>query len=119
MSATWCSNSPAGRTAPIRSRQNVTMKQPAARTHVGTMAGLTLAILLAAPSYGIAQQRVPARFQGVWQNMEGKTGVCKQADWGTAAIASNPAFQALGAITIFAASSNRRPSGQRAAALAG
>lgn len=85
MSATWCSNSPAGRTAPIRSRQNVTMKQPAARTHVGTMAGLTLAILLAAPSYGIAQQRVPARFQGVWQNMEGKTGVCKQADWGTAA----------------------------------
>ncbi|OPH84201.1 hypothetical protein B2M20_02655 [Nitrobacter vulgaris] len=91
MSETWCSNSAARRIAPIRSRQNVTMKRPTMkqsvtmRTHVGTMASLTLAILLAAPSHGVAKQLVPAQFQGVWQNMEGKTGVCKQADWGTAA----------------------------------
>ena len=77
--------SPARRIAPIGSRQNVTMKQPATRTHVGTMASLTLAIVLSAPSHGVAKQLMPAQFQGVWQNMEGKTGVCKQADWGTTA----------------------------------
>ena len=55
------------------------------RAHIGMMAGLTLAIVLAAPSHSVAQQLVPTRFQAVWQNMEGKTGVCKQADSGTAA----------------------------------
>lgn len=86
MSEAWCNNSPARRIASVRSRANVTTKRLATmRAHVGTMAGLTLVIVLAAPSHGVAQQLVPARFQGVWQNMEGKTGVCKQADWGTAA----------------------------------
>lgn len=49
------------------------------------MAYLTLGIVVAATSPGAAQQVIPARFQGVWQNMEGKIGVCKQTDWDTAA----------------------------------
>jgi hypothetical protein len=73
MSETWCSKSPARRIAPIGSRQNVTVKQSVTmRTHVGTMASLTLAIVLSAPSHGVAKQLMPAQFQGVWQNMEGK-----------------------------------------------
>jgi hypothetical protein len=80
MSEIWF---PARRIAPVRSCENVTKRPATMRAHTGMMAGLTLAIVLAGPSHGVAQQLVPARFQGVWQNMEGKTGVCKQADWGT------------------------------------